>query len=1236
MQNQHRKKHIFVLFFLICVVSIVSVFAVFQQQDGKVTYTQKEEIFTMPRSLMSDDGKSLNTLDVETPATLALLPLQEALENEPVETVSPDNSEEISEDKVVETGLTDSSLPVNTEVASLSPQISETITKQSDSSFTETVQEENVPVTESTSELMTAVEPEKSVDLSASLEPVVPSSTEAIEASSVASSLPEITDEPSPLASTEISEVASVEVPSITETTSADSISDQAISDVAISDEAISDEAISDEAISDEAISDDSFADDAFGDDAFGDLNFDSFGPTGTPLPPEMFEPAVLDQEQYDTFNKAPATSTEDDSFFDDFYIAGQDSTPLVDDGTYYMALAINDIRVGDVEVKIADSVSSISKASLLSRIQGKITDESFARIENYNLDYLTIDDFTKLGVETKIDVIGFIVTMEFSAADMPLQVVSITQKADSYTRDDSFGIYNAIVLEPEPFSDSISTYLSTYRSFGEDESIFRDYPWTVNLNMSHAIGVKGIAFDLSNQLSYTIYNDSDDSPFSSTIGSWTGYFDIEDKNLRFTFGQTGSYLSYTGTPIGFSIDKSYSYGNDEALESQIVKHFILKYDSIVTITINGKQVYSAQKRKGEYKFTNLPLANGINYVNFIFEPIDETKKAETKEYVIPYDTRLLAKGDYTYGFSAAIDKTEITDDTDDPSYLRLPYLDGTWYEYHPEDFQARFYMNVGLSHYFTLNTSFAAEEDVMQVSFTEVLATMQGSFSGTTSVKFVDGFTPTVSQSLSHTFETWIGPISTSVSYYMPVYNLPDFDEYTETIGYLSLGYSFNILFLPISTSTTYGYSDSVQYWTEAMSTSYAPTSGVSFTASLSLSGSSPDFYSPTSSFSLGASIAIGAHASSSVSYSSSGSVSTSLSYSPSDDDSLTTSLSGIMLDGFVFDEENTDYVLSTSFSHKGDLYSLSASDYLSDDFTSHSLSLSLSSSFLVAGTHFAISKSSTNNFLLINPTGRLKGNPVSVGKTNTADPTELDSLFNKYVYTSITEGVKNNVIIYGSTGSMLSNNSTFAYEIEPGLRESYYVTLKLPLTFSATGFIYNSDGTPLKQYSAPVYHIEVDADGTRQAVKDSEAYLFTDFNGRYILSDLDPGEYMFDLRGDDGWYVVTFTVDDDDKKNVVEEFEPVTIPQAQDGIDVIDEDAIFGVGDFIDSGENSITVFDDVEVTGYTAAIAIEKTKNISEDEFWDVIFPDSQQDETVDPFADTSDISGESVNYLSLNDF
>lgn len=1233
MRNKNHKKHISILFSLICFVFIVSVFAVFKQQNGKVTYYQKEGIFTMPRSLVSDDGKTLNTFDVETPATLALLPLPQITEEEPIEISSSGDLPEISEDLMVKTSIADTSPTVKSEVPSISPQKTEGVTEPNVSSVTEIAQEDSI----------TAIEPDVASVAEVSQEAVEPIEllkvSEPAETTSAEVSSSTVVAETSPSQSIDSLETTVAEVPSLQETTtdevlSAESSSAESSSDESSFDESSSDESFSDESFSDDAFSDDAFSDDGFSDDGFGDLNFDSFGPTGTPLTPEMFEPTVLDQEEYNKFNQAPSTSSIDDSFFDDFYIAGEDSTPLVDDGTYYMALAINDIRVGDVEVKIANAVSSIGMASLLSRIQGKITDESFVRIQNYGVDYLTIDDLKKLGVETKIDVIGFVVTMEFNANDMPLQVISITQKAESFTRDESFGIYNAVVLEPEPFSDSISTYLSTYRSFGEDESIFRDYPWTVNLNMSHAIGFKGIAFDISNQLSYTFY-DTDDSPFSSTIGSWTGYFDKEDKNLRFTFGQTGSYLTYTGTPIGFSIDKSYSYGDEDALESQIVKHFVLKYDSIVTITINGKQVYSAQKRKGEYKFTNLPLANGINYVNFIFEPVDDTKEAETKEYVIPYDTRLLAKGDYTYGFSAAIDKTEI-DDTEDSSYLRLPYLDGTWYEYHPEDFQARFYMNVGLSHFFTLNTSFAAEEDVMQVSFTEVLATMRGSFSGTTSIKLLDGYTPTVSQSLSHTFETWIGAISTSVSYYAPVYSLSDWDEETEEVGYLSLGYSFDLLFLPISTSTTYGYSPSVKYWTESMSTSYTPMQGLSFSASLSLSGSSPDFYSPTASFSLGASVSIGAHASSSVSYSSSGSVSTSLSYSPSDEDSLTTSLSGIMLDGFAFDEENTDYVLSTSFAHKGDLYSISASDYLSDDFTSHSVSLSLSSSLLVAGTHFAISKSSTNNFLLINPTGRLKGNPVSVGKTNTADPTELDSLFNKYVYTSITEGVKNNVIIYGSTGTTLSNNSTFAYEIEPGLRESYYVTLKLPLTFSATGFIYNSDGTPLQQYSAPVYHIETEADGTRQAVKDSEAYLFTDYSGRYILSDLDAGEYMFDLRGDDGWYAICFVVDDEDKKNVVEEFEPVTIPKALDGAAIIEEDAIFSAGDFVDSGEDSITVFNDVQVTGYTAAITLAKTQNISETEFWDVIFPNAQQEDTTDPFADTLDTSSENVSYLSLNDF
>jgi outer membrane usher protein len=962
------------------------------------------------------------------------------------------------------------------------------------------------------------------------------------------------------------------------------------------------------------------------------DFSFGDTAPSGIPDVPTMLEAGVQSQAEYDRLHPVRNSLFERDaSFFDDFYVAGQDTSPLIDDGTYYMALYVNDLNVGDVEVKVADSVASINKKGMLALISGKITDEAAARLSAFDNAYFTVDGLAGLGVKAKIDVIQFTVHLTFDVADMPLQIISLTNRSNMLTRNDSFGIYDAKVLKPEPFSDSMNLYLSTYRDISEDSPLFADSPWDINLNVHHAIGIKGIAFDLSNQFVYTFFSE-DSGPFSASVSDWVGYFDIPDKSLRVTFGQTGGYLSTTGTPIGFSVEKSYSYGKERDLGPQFVKDFVLKHDAKVTVTINGKKVYSAVKKKGEYKFIDLPLITGNNYVKFTFEPLDDSFETTYDEYTIPYDTRLLGRGDYLYGFSAAIDKTEVTSSTD--SLLKLPYLDGTWYEYHPDDFQARFYLNAGLTHWFTLNTSFAFKSGIMQVNLSELLATYAGSFQGSTIVKILDGYTPTFEQHLNHTFVTPIGNLLASAQVTLPIYDLDTMEVYSPVSYYGSLSYTLDYGNIPpISTSASFTYESDVFSWTGNMNVSYTPQTGLDLVGSMVVSASTPELSSPDISFQVGVSMSYGDKMSSSASYNSSGDAAVSVNWTPRTEDSVQMSLGGLQL----LDADSTAPTLSLSWSHISDFYSLALKDSMSDSFGTHATSLSLGTAILVAGPHFAINRTGASNFLLIKPAGKLAGHSVSVGKTNTASPAQLASLLGRSAYTSLTANTANNLIIYANADSLMTGSGTFAYKLEPKLRESYYIELSLPVSFTVSGVLNNSDGTPLKQYSAPVYFAKTGDDGKKTMTKDAKLYLFTDDNGRYMLTDVPVGDYMFDAKGTDGWYAVCFSVREkkpDD--NSVIELESFSIPK-DTGKDLLALDTMVTTSDLSTQNAN-LKVFGDIAVSDYKKAFVLKEVKRTTEQAFLDFLYPAGQSGASAASETGTASESdlGPVPEYLDLSKF
>ena len=48
------------------------------------------------------------------------------------------------------------------------------------------------------------------------------------------------------------------------------------------------------------------------------------------------------------------------------------------------------------------------------------------------------------------------------------------------------------------------------------------------------------------------------------------------------------------------------------------------------------------------------------------------------------------------------------------------------------------------------------------------------------------------------------------------------------------------------------------------------------------------------------------------------------------------------------------------------------------------------------------------------------------------------------------------------------------------------------------------------------------------------SEYYVFTDDDGRFVISDLRPGRYAFDVPYDDGWILYSFAVEENEEHAV------------------------------------------------------------------------------------------------------
>ncbi len=949
---------------------------------------------------------------------------------------------------------------------------------------------------------------------------------------------------------------------------------------------------------------DDFFFEDDFADDFFFDGGF--VGDLGIPFEPLIFAPYIQTQEEFDLFNVTEEESNEfDDDFFDDFYIAGESDEALFEDGIYFLTLFVNDELVGDVETKLEGSVYSIGANSLEENVSGLLSDYGNQRLFNRGVEYYTIEELNELGIEAEIDVVAFEVYLVFGVDDMPLRYLPVAQveKNTLIERNEKYGISDALVLKQD-FISGIST-LNLTGSYSYGSAISNPY-FNTTLNINNSINVGSVAFSFANSLRY--YADSTQSLFEYDATDWNGTYYIRDDNLKITFGNVGSSLGTNGTPVGFTVEKNYSYGTGEPLSHQYTRRYTLESDSLMYIYINEEDEVIKKLRKGEYILQDFPLDQGANHIKVKIVPDDINYPIQLDEFNIPYDTRLLSLGDYLYGFSAAISKSEREDDS--TNFFRLPYLDAKWYDYDFTDFDTKFFLNVGLSHYFTLNSSFAYGSKQFKATFDGILATMSGPFTGSLSFDFTREYTPIVQASISHNLDTIIGDVSTSMLLNLPVWDASDNSLETPSSLEINLGHSLDIEnYPPLNTNIKAGISNEGLDFSTTFSSNYAPLPGVSLSSTFTMkknAGSSDlDF-----TLQLGLGFSLHNDYNTSTSVSSSGSASHSISYKPTNFDSIQFNLGGIQ----YFD--STQPTISAYWQHVGSFYSTFIRHNISKNFTTYDTSASLSTSVFHSGGLFAIDQNVSSNFLIIRPEGEFKNNPISIGKTNSSDLDELNPIFGNVVYTKLGANQKNNLIAYGSTESLYSSGASFSYELYPSTSSGFSARISSPISYTVSGVLYMSDGTPHVQYSSPVYNIKVDDNGVEYIETNEDLYLFTDLDGRFILSDVKEGTYLFDMATDNNrWYGLYFVIEDtgdlDKKVVLLEDYQVVASDDISLAFDIEE-----------DEGASSENVFGDSFASDYVDIVKLNIDKYEKEQTFWDTIFPPLEEESFDDfAFADTA---------------
>ena len=928
------------------------------------------------------------------------------------------------------------------------------------------------------------------------------------------------------------------------------------------------------------------------------------------PASPTFFEPTVYTIEDYDTFI-APVMEEmepEEEDPFADFFVSGEDSTIAFDNGLYFLGLFVNKEYVGDIEAEFNDGVQSLNTSDLSLFIGDYITDETYELLFSDALPFISIDELNKRGIETVFDSTDFSVDMTFDVEEMPVKTISIN--GGSVNRREAYSLSGAIVLDPAKFS--VVTSLGFYSNFEYPSDFSALESKLLSLSVSHKLAFWNLGFDVS-------YSLSSNNPLFS-FGSWQGFYDFVETSQRLTFGNVGSNLSEvnsssysygTVTSVGVAFDKDYSYGTDAAKGNQFEYNIVLVEDSNVTIEINGKEIYNRDFSAGTYRLKDFVFTQGVNMAKVTITPDARPNDTTVQYFDLGYDYRLLGKGDSVYGFSFSVPRVV---ESTKMGTISLPWLNDKYLSYFLGNWTATYWQQTGLTNSFTLSSDISLTPGIFRGTVSGVFA----STIGTTQMQMTLGLDvsnkePDFSASMSHRFsvpyDSNFGSLSLGFSYARSSATLA---SAADAKSYMTTNVSYSgSLTKEIKYSVTGSVTKDSTYdapsWSMTFSSGFSPFTNFSISGSVTASASALAVWNPIITAQISGSYTFNEKLSSSASSSASFdplSVISSfgLSYRPSEIDSVSLSLSGVDF------KTTKDQSLLASWTHSGEYASFTFKQQAFESYDKMSTMISANTYVAYADGAFGMAKSVNEAFLLVKPVGELRSAEISIARSLDSSPVYLKRPLGSALYNNITTNARNSIVVFGSSSSMFGTGTSSVYEINPRSRQAFVATIDIAATYTVSGILYQADHTPYAQYSSPVYKVTMGSDGIEVLTPDEELYLFTDIDGRYILSDVDPGDYLFDLDVDGLWYAVRFSVPEPeegkvDKKRVFElEDFWVSDPQIQPRLIVRDQ-----TGNQVDAAED---VFGTALATGYDASITLNTQRRLDEDTFWSEVFPSFEE--------------------------
>lgn len=918
------------------------------------------------------------------------------------------------------------------------------------------------------------------------------------------------------------------------------------------------------------------------------------------PQEPELDYPYVL--EFYDE-----GYSTSDEINWDEFVFS--DDELELEDGSYYGMLIVNGYSSGSINVEQVEGVTYFSKAQLEKHLTDLLTEEYFAVFFEDSSEYYALSYLETKAFNVKFDTLNLYLYLDFDTSQMPVKNISVSGKTETSSTD--YTMSGSVVLKPAFLSAQTNAGLSLngYRNVQTGR-----FEFSAGLNLSNQFSLLDMVFSLPISIYF-----SNTTGLSYSFGSLVGYLDYPELSLRVSFGSVGTSGFENGSPFGIIIEKSYGYGTESALGNQYSQVIELEEDSNVEVFVNEKSVANRTLTAGKYRLKDFVFNQGGNDVVVKIHPLsmgEDTSLDEKLVFDTSYDSSLLGKGDSTWRFGVSIPRIKSTVRASSEILEQRGFVLPALPSYNPRsrtfeqmqslflfsDFSMFWEQSIGfLDNYTQTNyVSMVAQRQSNGVYWISTSMNLSGTLAtklGTSRFKIggdmtvgksdADGGVSNLSLNLSYS-QSFVAPILKPLSLSMMFTANSSKQSLT-----LNTGYSFKVLDLSVGTSLSMTYNFMEASMRSSSSPAFTYNLAMSFEmplnkkSRLSLSTSMDHNFNITAV--LGFSTSIGkASLNTSTSMrnkSFSSNVSTGFSM---DNNSYSFGISNIRFDDLL------NHTAAFSWSHKGTFANYSLRVQAANKYSSFTYSGYISSAFAFADGHFAVTNGISGPFILIVPQGALKKTDLSVSAAMNSSVQEIRKTFGSGYYSGMRMYTTNSIIVYAGSES-------FMFQATPKASYGYVAKIYLEENLSVTCVMQMSEDISFDSVSSPVYSVELGDDGvsvvSRTLLEDS--YMFTDEEGRFIIDNLKPGVYMFDLAVDDYWFAVFFAVPS--VMDAEEEEYTTQMALYKDFVfydDVSDSDvSVEGVA----SVQYDISSYD----SSYMGSFTLSLEQVVTQDAFWDMLY-------------------------------